>query len=273
MNKDFEIEYKNYAADNLPDLWSRIEAGIDEIEANNTADAKAVSDIPVTESNSTDTKEKKIVKFNIKRYSGLIAAAACLLIAIPAIIMVSKSSSKNANSAECAVAPSYDYSSAAETEAEADTYCDEAADYSYSEDASAEAVNEECEVATKDSNFSMESDAASNEVYPVTVMLCTNPDIENYSDKVFIESENATDSYQIATGEAVKDFNIININDDSVLYHLDELNVDDTVYAYLELSDVEVKYAICYTTDNNNTVKLALCKYPGEDTIILQNIQ
>lgn len=104
---NFEIEYKKYAQDSTPDLWDRIEAGVDAYEASAgndlTEDNKNVSDIEeslnVEKSsnleNVSDFETHRKKKFNIRKYGGIIAAAACLLIAAPAIMFLSNNSFGN----------------------------------------------------------------------------------------------------------------------------------------------------------------------------------
>ena len=57
--KQLEIEYKNAISLEVPDLWNRIEAGIDEYEATKKTDN--ISYI------KEETKEKKTNKINSKK--------------------------------------------------------------------------------------------------------------------------------------------------------------------------------------------------------------
>lgn len=108
---NFETEYKKYAQDSTPDLWDRIEAGVDAYEASASQDVtkedspiimpevskEAKSDsqqeierktgkaIPFKEAAEKSVR-KSFSKKGIRKYAGIIAAAACLLIATPAII-------------------------------------------------------------------------------------------------------------------------------------------------------------------------------------------
>ena len=70
MSKDFEQAYKKSAQAEAPDLWDRIEAGLN---------AKSVPE-----------KKKKTLIF--KRYSGVIAAAVCVAVIIPAAVLIRQSS-------------------------------------------------------------------------------------------------------------------------------------------------------------------------------------
>ena len=81
MSKKLESEYKNLVLDDVPDLWSRIEAGLEpkqNIQLNES----------VNHSNNTGKDSNKIVSFK-KRYKawGTVAAAcACVAIALPVFV-------------------------------------------------------------------------------------------------------------------------------------------------------------------------------------------
>lgn len=87
--KNLETEYKDQVSAEVPDLWGRIEAGIDEIEAKKDASKEA----PTTEANATTItgasieKKDNITYFNKNKgtIAKILAAVACLLIAVIAI--------------------------------------------------------------------------------------------------------------------------------------------------------------------------------------------
>lgn len=82
MNKDFEKELKQYAKDQTPDLWSRIEAGIDK-------EMRIVS------------REKKRRARNIRFFASLAACVAAILLTIPVYRYVTgNNSGKNADTAQ-----------------------------------------------------------------------------------------------------------------------------------------------------------------------------
>lgn len=83
MNKDFEKEYKKSAIDDTPDLWSRIEAGIDT-------------------KMDTAINTKKVIPF-YKKYQGLLAACICLIVVIPAAIIGLRSNGQNKAVMESAI--------------------------------------------------------------------------------------------------------------------------------------------------------------------------
>lgn len=145
---NFETTYKKYAQDATPDLWDRIEAGVDAYEAS------AGNDLTEDNKNVSDFETHRKKKFNIRKYGGIIAAAACLLIAAPAIMFLSNNSFGNMTASapaadaapmvmETAEAPmeSEDYEEVA-TEAAEDTMnsidYEETADMAVAESAAAE---------------------------------------------------------------------------------------------------------------------------------------
>lgn len=90
MNKNFENEYKNMILTDIPDLWDRIEAGLpeqngQEQKQTNQEHAKTT---PQKENISyIDSTTKKRRTHNNVRYGGWIAAAICLAIVIPAVMV------------------------------------------------------------------------------------------------------------------------------------------------------------------------------------------
>lgn len=72
---DFETEYKKQVTDEVPDLWSRIESGIDALDVQKTPEPKVVA---------MPTKVNKINR--IVKYGSVFAAAACVLIVMVAVL-------------------------------------------------------------------------------------------------------------------------------------------------------------------------------------------
>ena len=100
MSKNFEEEYKNMVQAEVPDLWGRIEAGLREKEVKATPETvsapveatKAPEQATVTGESVKAPAKKKNVIFKILPWVGGIAAAALILIiAIPTVILVSRS--------------------------------------------------------------------------------------------------------------------------------------------------------------------------------------
>ena len=79
MSRNFENEYRNFCADDVPDLWSRIEGNLKEKE-------------PVSVSTKTElktiqkAKNKKITRIYMKKYA--VAACLCLVILVGGVIAV-----------------------------------------------------------------------------------------------------------------------------------------------------------------------------------------
>ena len=155
--KDFENEYKEYSKLNTPDLWSRIEEGLDKVDSATVSEA-AVNEAVVNETVESEVVEGNVIqlsetvndgnavrltkavkkKKSITKYAGIIAAAACAVIAIPAIIFISGNKSSHYDS-EAASASACE---AAEVSYEA-TADEEAYEASYEEaEASFEAAEE-----------------------------------------------------------------------------------------------------------------------------------
>ncbi len=111
MSKDFEQAYKEAAQMEAPDLWDRIEAGL---KSKSVPEEKADRDIVVPEEAKTgkeaasaeaetgkefasgeatpeknaDRKRKPVNLQYLKRYSGVIAAAVCVAVILPAIALL-----------------------------------------------------------------------------------------------------------------------------------------------------------------------------------------
>ena len=99
MSKDFEQAYKEAAQTEAPDLWDRIEAGL---KSKSVPEEKTDRDIIVSEAKTEkesvsgeEAPEKKAdrrrmpVNFPyLKRYSGVIAAAVCVAVILPAMALL-----------------------------------------------------------------------------------------------------------------------------------------------------------------------------------------
>lgn len=78
MSKNFEEEYKALADQELPDLWDRIEEGL----------------APRSTPKEPVNKSTKIVQF-VRRYKGSLAAVVCVLLILPAAILISQNTKKS----------------------------------------------------------------------------------------------------------------------------------------------------------------------------------
>lgn len=78
MSKNFEEEYKALADQELPDLWDRIEEGL----------------APRSTPKEPVKRSSKIVQF-VRRYKGSLAAVVCVLLILPAAILISQNTKKS----------------------------------------------------------------------------------------------------------------------------------------------------------------------------------
>ena len=78
MSKNFEEEYKALADQEIPDLWDRIEEGL----------------APRSTPKEPVKKSTKIVQF-VRRYKGSLAAVVCVLLILPAAILISRNTKKS----------------------------------------------------------------------------------------------------------------------------------------------------------------------------------
>lgn len=78
MSKNFEEEYKALADQKRPDLWDRIEEGL----------------APRSTPKEPVNKSTKIVQF-VRRYKGSLAAVVCVLLILPAAILISRNTKKS----------------------------------------------------------------------------------------------------------------------------------------------------------------------------------
>ena len=147
MNKSFEIEYKKFAGNNVPNLWDRIEEGIDKLEAAEKSAAKVNEENSANEnvkSNVIDFREfssddnvkkeksKKTVIINyISTHGVQVIAAVCSIFIIPGVIILAVRNSGNFSMMESATsAPMADSAAPAYDEAtyESDACAEEALD-------------------------------------------------------------------------------------------------------------------------------------------------
>ena len=133
--KNLEIEYKKLTEENVPDLWDRIEAGIDKLEAEKSIETtieKAVQN----DDNSVSNNNKKVVnirkKKSLSRIVPIIAAAAALVLSCGLFMM------KNSNKSYSPTVADVGYEAAAEMAMDSD-YGENAAAEAYEENVAAEA--------------------------------------------------------------------------------------------------------------------------------------
>ncbi|MBP5609156.1 MAG: hypothetical protein J6X66_12945 [Lachnospiraceae bacterium] len=157
MNKNLEIEYKNLIRAEVPDIWDKIEAKIDEQEAKNAGNAqniiKAADIVNVQDTAVTYGEQKNVVPFKKKtrwKYFVFPAAAAllCVVIAIPVLRNKGASQTAGASAASNSYADSAEMATmeavaepaeASESEAE---YYDDADTADETSDRSKQTVND-----------------------------------------------------------------------------------------------------------------------------------
>lgn len=146
MPSDFTREYKEYIESNTPDLWSRIEAGIEAEEKSRTEKtgaSESVSADAVTETKSYVKRNEKIIGFGVfaKKAGRIAAAAAIVFVAYALIIVLTKGGMASAPAASESAAPMADSSANYEAAAEApmaeasEDYADHAAEAEAYDDA------------------------------------------------------------------------------------------------------------------------------------------
>ena len=199
MSKNFETEYKKYADSAVPDLWSRIEAGVDAYEESIRKDSEVTAEketgkIVNIDSYNRNNKEKK--KINYKPYLGAIAACACMFLVVIAIKSIdsSKSATASAESAAPAAAPMMEeaasdsaddnvaYAQSEEAVAEVDEApaADETLTNGITADASAYEADEAEEEAYYDEEAApAEAEASEEDSYTYDIQEAPSLDIEN----------------------------------------------------------------------------------------------
>lgn len=90
MSKNFEEEYKALANEELPDLWNRIESGL---TPKTTALAEENGDKQQTEGQEKGRSEKRKVISFLYRYRTVAVAALCVIVILPAVLVLGKSGS------------------------------------------------------------------------------------------------------------------------------------------------------------------------------------
>ena len=95
MSRNFEEEYKEYLNAQAPDLWGRIEDGINALPRQNSAAEANV--VPIRAGKKKRGKKKKQIRY--QHYRTIVSAAACLfalLLIIPVYMLVKPSEKENA---------------------------------------------------------------------------------------------------------------------------------------------------------------------------------
>lgn len=101
MSKDLEREYRALVDSEVPDLWARIEAGLEEKK---TAPEKAETDLHITDFPAADSQMENMRdrRVNFKVWAGVAAACVCVVLIVPAVartMIMGGNSSSYSNSA------------------------------------------------------------------------------------------------------------------------------------------------------------------------------
>jgi len=90
MSKNFEEEYKALAENDLPDLWNRIEAGLtprSTVSESGEADRTTRKQEQITDKPKGRSDHNKVIQFFV-RYKTVAAAAICVIIILPAVLVL-----------------------------------------------------------------------------------------------------------------------------------------------------------------------------------------
>jgi|GEM_PF-4811957 len=234
--KNLENEYKKITENDVPDLWSRIEAGIDELE----------KDIPSDKKDITDTK---IVKFeankkSIKKYIPIIATAAVLMLSV-GVYMIGNTKHYDSNMTAMSDS-SYEAAATCEESAmeEPEMYADmEMEESEASSDVSWEEVQDTSEAVVEEPQVN--SGAA---------MKKSNPVYEQYGVITATDDENV---FSITTdeGEIIKLYipsEYLNIAKaaaaDNTSLYINYEEIDEKISGDYSINTEDVKYIVIYLT-------------------------
>lgn len=174
--KQLDIEYKNAISLELPDLWSRIEAGIDEFEAAKNEDGTEISKDGQPEMSVTADRAIKNEPVNINerrnnsartlRYIKRISAAAASILVLVVVIKALGLRGSQSSTAPMSDAADYAAPESAASEAASETASDEAAyeEFEAAEEASdSESYDESAYEAAEEPAAAAESFNAASE--------------------------------------------------------------------------------------------------------------
>lgn len=302
---NFENEYRKYSQDSTPDLWARIEAGVDAYEA-----SKKESDSNFDDYNADGNKNVvKIDELKKKskrtRIAGIIAAAACVCIVAPAIVYMSNNSSSSAPAATDAAPAEMMDEAPAEMAAASDTA--EAAEAEYMEPAEAEEYEMAEDVADADmatetadmaeTNTMTESEdndetfdiakAAKAEDYEETlpVRVCWESEVTTPSDCMEIVADNAPDSkVHMYFDESITDFALLSIQingyseengteyESEEVYSKRQVNAGDEMVIQLSFPGDTPNYAISFKDAEGNKHALAIMMSGRDGSVVMSEL-
>ncbi|MCR5673257.1 MAG: hypothetical protein K6F87_06035 [Lachnospiraceae bacterium] len=236
MTRNFENEYRQYADSNVPDLWGRIEAAIDE--------SSKKEEERKTDKNRSHKSDNKVIAF-VSKYSAYIAACACILLTIGAISLINRTKSGTANES----AAMADYAPAAAEEA-AEPAASSAAEASVENAAPAaeETYSDEAPYDAFMAENKADAEAPAPEMSEAESVSEANEAAETYNDHAI--TEGATNSYRAEksngrtlTGNA--EANIMAESEEAAAEAADEETKDGDYYDYV---------IICTVTDIEGTI-------------------
>ncbi len=85
MSRDLEREYRAFVDSEVPVLWTRIEAGLEDKKpaSENVRTDLRITDFPVTDTPTENTRDRK-VKYKV--WAGVAAACVCAVLIVPAMV-------------------------------------------------------------------------------------------------------------------------------------------------------------------------------------------
>lgn len=105
MSKNFEKEYKEYLNAQAPDLWDRIEAGVDAVERSTGVKQVAESEdmkkvVPISAKKSKKGQKKRRVRYQHYRMIASVAACLFALVIIVPVYLLTESEKKSESAAD-----------------------------------------------------------------------------------------------------------------------------------------------------------------------------
>ena len=105
MSKNFEKEYKEYLNAQAPDLWDRIEAGVDALElaagaAQNDGAGEKENVVPISSKKSKKEQKKRRVRYQHYRMIASVAACLFALVIIVPVYLLTQSNQKSESASD-----------------------------------------------------------------------------------------------------------------------------------------------------------------------------
>ncbi|MDE5825111.1 MAG: hypothetical protein K2H91_10595 [Lachnospiraceae bacterium] len=252
MSKNLEREYRALVNSEVPDLWARIEAGLEDKKA---APEKADSDLRITDFPVTDSQMENIRdnKVNFKVWAGLAAACVCVALIIPAMARsVTMSGGSGSNNS----APNYSAPQMAEEP------------YGKTEGA----IQEEAAAAYEDIDNVAAGAAENGMNNSVTISNHTNTAADSNIDTVNVASgglEEAAEEESVIFRATVEIYNMDDHMDSGILYTAKvirsenpNLQVDSEIRILSSAVTAEGVMAL----ENSQTYDLTLCEEHSDDS-------